>query len=67
MQESVTRVVPNCVAMRIFSMAKKHKCRVLQLGYESSMSTLCVTGERADIEALFTAARGVRYLRTKSI
>lgn len=67
MQESVTRVVDNGVATRIFEMAKKHKCHVLQLGYESSKSTLCVTGERADIEALFTAACGVRYLRTKSI
>lgn len=60
-------MVPNGVATRILEMAKKHKCHVLQLGYESLMSTLCVTGERADIEALFTDARGVRYLRTKSI
>lgn len=67
MQESITRMVPNGVAARILGMAKKHKCQVLQLGYGNWASVLCVTGERADIEALFTAARGVRYLRTKSI
>lgn len=67
MQKSVTLVIPNGVAERLLNEAKtnkrKFRCKVLRISIESLTVTICVTGTRENIQALFKEAQASKYLQ----